>query len=169
MSGKYKQSFLKMSVRSLHPMYSSLIESRRQMCSKVLPWCRQLLRFNESVVHVFLCINTLLACAQRSTGFGGLVVQKLSTSRWSARVDATAALAKDYDAILAALCEIVNNVDETANARIEARGLRDRMDQLERAILTEVWFQILSQLCAQMERSIGLWNRRGSSQGKAFG
>ena len=46
-------------------------------------------------------------------------------------------------AILVALCEIDNDVDQTANARIEARGLRDRMDHLETAILTEVWFQIL--------------------------
>ena len=82
---------------------------------------------------------------KEALGPGGLVVQKLSTTRWSARVDAAVALAKGYDAILAALCEIANDVDQTANARVEARGLRDRMDQLETAILTEVWFEILSQ------------------------
>ena len=69
----------------------------------------------------------------------------MSTTRWSARVDAAVALAKGYDAILAALCEISNDVNYTANARVEARGLGDRMDQLETAILTEVWFEILSQ------------------------
>ena len=71
----------------------------------------------------------------------GLVVQKLSTTRWSARVDAAVALSKGYEAILAALCEIANDINHTAIAR----GLRDRMDQLETAILNEVWFEILSQ------------------------
>ena len=79
-------------------------------------------------------------------GPGGWVVQKLLTTRWSARVDAAVALAKGYDAILAALCEIANDIDPTANARVEGRGLRDRMDLLETAVLTEVWFVILSQL-----------------------
>ena len=82
---------------------------------------------------------------KEALGPGGLVVHKLSTTRSSARVDAAVALAKGYDAILAALCEIANDVDQTANARVEARGLRDRMDQLETAILTEVWFENLSQ------------------------
>ena len=45
------------------------------------------------------------------------MVQKLSTTRWSARVDAAAALAKGYDSILEALCEISNDADQTANAR----------------------------------------------------
>ena len=47
-----------------------------------------------------------------------------------------AALAKGYDSILEALCEIVNDADQTADARLEATGLRDRMDELETAIFT---------------------------------
>ena len=47
--------------------------------------------------------------------------------------------------ILEALCEIVNDADQTANARIEPTGLRDRMDELETAILTELWYEILIQ------------------------
>ena len=82
---------------------------------------------------------------KEALGPGGLVVQKLSTTRWSARVDAAAALAKGYDSILEALCEIANDADQTADARVEATGLRDLMDELETAILTEVWYEILMQ------------------------
>ena len=35
------------------------------------------------------------------------------------------------------LCEIANDADQTADARVEAAGLRDLMDELETAILTE--------------------------------
>ena len=54
---------------------------------------------------------------KEALGLGGLVVLKLSTTRWSARVDAAAALAKGYASILEALCEIAND------ARVEATGL----------------------------------------------
>ena len=40
---------------------------------------------------------------KEALGPGGLVVQKLSTTRWSARVNAAAALAKGYDSILEAV------------------------------------------------------------------
>lgn len=59
---------------------------------------------------------------KEALGPGGLVIQKQSTTRWSAQVDAAVALAKGYDAILAALRDIANDVEQTANARVEVRG-----------------------------------------------
>ncbi|KAI6658128.1 hypothetical protein LOD99_11135 [Oopsacas minuta] len=90
---------------------------KQQMCSRVLPWYRQLFDFMNQLYTYFSASTHRWLALNEALGPGRLVVQKLSTTRWSARVDAAVALDKGYDAILVALCEIANDVYQTANAR----------------------------------------------------
>lgn len=60
-----------------------------------------------------------------------LTVKSLSGTRWSARADATEALVDGYSSIQAALRNIESDLEQTPEARHEARSLGDKMDCLE--------------------------------------
>ena len=61
---------------------------------------------------------------KKALGPCGLVAQKLSTTRCSARVDAAVALNKGYEGILAALCQIANVVNSKSHRYCPGRGSR---------------------------------------------
>ena len=75
----------------------------------------------------------------------------MSDSRWSARKDATKALISGYDEINDALEGIVEDVEQKADTRQEARGLSSYMNHLETGILTVVWHHILNRLHASSQ------------------
>lgn len=73
----------------------------------------------------------------------GIVPKSLSTTRWSARADATRALRHNYSGILSALQQLANDKDQTATARNDASSLATKMETLEMAVLCVVWDSIL--------------------------
>jgi len=64
-------------------------------------------------------------------------------NRWSARVDATKALVDGYSSIYAALRNIESDLEQTPEARHEARASGDKMDSLETALMVKIWNIIL--------------------------
>lgn len=73
----------------------------------------------------------------------GIVPKSLSSTRWSARADATRALRKNYSGIRSALQHLANDKDQTATTRNDASGLATKMETLEMAVLCVVWDSIL--------------------------
>jgi hypothetical protein len=79
---------------------------------------------------------------------GGLVVKALSQTRWSARADAVKSVFEHYKEIISALSEISGDNNQTMHARAEAEGLAKKMRQLETALMTVIWSNILSRFNA---------------------
>ena len=65
--------------------------------AKCCPGAVSFFDFMNELYKYFFASTHSLACAQRSTGHRLLVIQKLSITQWSARVDAAVALTKGYD------------------------------------------------------------------------
>ena len=63
---------------------------------------------------------------------GGLpIVKRLSDTRWAAHSDASKALNCGYEKIRMVLERFTENLDETAKARQEARGILSKLNNLE--------------------------------------
>ena len=77
-----------------------------------------------------------------------LVVKTLTPTRWSMRGDAVKALVGGYTEIRQALCTIADDADEVDKTKNEAEGLISKMDELETAILCQVWAPILQRFNA---------------------
>lgn len=74
----------------------------------------------------------------------GLPVNKaLSDTRWSARHDAIRSVNKSYNENIAALEELATDENQRRDSRLEAEGFRKKLEQLEVAILLEIWDTIL--------------------------
>ena len=69
----------------------------------------------------------------------------LSGTRWSARYDAVSALSKGYDTIGEVLESLFEDQEQSSECRGEADGLLRRLQELETAIFTELWENILVQ------------------------
>lgn len=72
------------------------------------------------------------------------VVKNLSDTRWSARKEAVKALSDGYEFIANALKEIGDDPHQKADCRSEAIGLFRRMEDLEMAVMTGFWADILA-------------------------
>ncbi|XP_075033815.1 zinc finger MYM-type protein 1-like [Mixophyes fleayi] len=79
---------------------------------------------------------------------GHLSIKRLSSTRWSARADATNALRRGYRHVGDALNELKNSELQPANARGEASDLEEQLNRFETAILLVVWGNILERLDA---------------------
>uniref|UniRef100_H2YLB1 HAT C-terminal dimerisation domain-containing protein n=1 Tax=Ciona savignyi TaxID=51511 RepID=H2YLB1_CIOSA len=74
----------------------------------------------------------------------GLPVTKaLSDTRWSARYDAVRALNKGYHENMSALEELQSDENQPRDSRLVAEGFLKKLQQLEVAILVEVWDTVL--------------------------
>ena len=74
----------------------------------------------------------------------GLPVTKaLSDTRWSARHDAVRAVNKGYNENMSALEELLTNENLPRDSRLEAEGFLKKLQQLEVAILLEIWDTLL--------------------------
>ena len=74
----------------------------------------------------------------------GLPVTKaLSDTRWSARHDAVRAVNKGYNENMSALEELLTNENLPRDSRLEAEGFLKKLQQLEVAILLELWNTLL--------------------------
>lgn len=76
------------------------------------------------------------------------VPKRINTTRWSCRADATKALSQGYLQFIEALDQITDDIDELADVRCKARGLSERMCQLETGIYTVFWNDILERVNA---------------------
>ena len=75
---------------------------------------------------------------------GGLpVVKCLSDTRWAAHSDVSKALNCRYEKIKMVLEQFTENLDETAKARQEARGVLSKLNTLENCILLVFWSVIM--------------------------
>ena len=72
-----------------------------------------------------------------------IIIIIINTTRWSCRADATKALSQEYGKFMEALDQIDDDTDELADVRCKARGLSERMCQLETGIYTVFWNDIL--------------------------
>lgn len=85
----------------------------------------------------------------------GLPVNKaLSDTRWSARYDAVRAIKKGYNENISALEELATDENLPRDSRLEAEGFLKKLQQLEVAILLEIWDAVLERfqktsLCLQ--------------------
>lgn len=102
----------------------------------------------------FQLVQKLYSFFSRSTHRWGIlkdclgqhkVVKCLSDTRWSARADAVSALKGGYNEIVEALDTIANDMNEHAETKNEAMGLSNRLQTLEKVVLTELWAAILTQ------------------------
>ena len=82
------------------------------------------------------------------TQLSNSVPKRINTTRWSCRADATKALSKGYMEFIEALNQIADDTDELADVRSKARGLSERMCQLEMGIYTVFWNDILERVNA---------------------
>lgn len=78
-------------------------------------------------------------------GSNQLVPKKLSGTRWSARSDACTALFNSYDAFKSALNIILEDTMQTAKTKAEAKGIMQKMLDLETGIMLSFWKDILVQ------------------------
>lgn len=76
---------------------------------------------------------------------GALVPKCLSETRWSARHEACKSLAMNYNEIRETLTQIFADNEEVPNIRHEAQVLSSKLDNLETAILTLLWKDIMEQ------------------------
>ena len=75
---------------------------------------------------------------------GGLaIVKRLSDTRWAAHSDASKALNCGYEKIKMVLEQFTENLDETAKARQEARGILSKLNTLENCILLVFWSVVM--------------------------
>lgn len=76
------------------------------------------------------------------------VPKRINTTRWSCRADATKALSEGYSQFIEALDQIADDRDELADVRCKARGLSERLCQLETGIYTVFWNDMLQRFNA---------------------
>ena len=75
---------------------------------------------------------------------GGLAVVKcLNNTRWATHFDASKALNCGYEKIRIVLEQFTENLDETAKARQEARGIISKFNTLENCILLVFWSVVM--------------------------
>jgi hypothetical protein len=82
---------------------------------------------------------------------GLVVVKTLSNTRWSARADATKALAKGYSNIQSALQSIMNDKSQQTTTRTDAGSLVTKLSELETALMTLIWQMLLQRFQATSE------------------
>ncbi|XP_033216978.1 zinc finger MYM-type protein 1-like [Belonocnema kinseyi] len=70
-------------------------------------------------------------------------LESLSKTRWSCRDDATSASFFNYSQIYDALSGFVESDDENADTRFDARNLKNQMEKLEIAFMTQFWHEVL--------------------------
>ena len=73
----------------------------------------------------------------------GVVIKSLSTTRWSARADATHSLKENFVEIRSALIQLEDDEDQTASTRSEASSLVSEMQDFEIGYLCVLWDSIL--------------------------
>ena len=71
------------------------------------------------------------------------VVKHLSDIRWAAHSNASKALKCRYEKIRMVLEQFTENLDETAKAQQEAKGILSKLNTLENCILLVFWFVIM--------------------------
>ena len=76
------------------------------------------------------------------------VPKRINTTRWSCRADATKALSEGYSQFIEALDQIADDRDELAEVRCKARGMSERLCQLETGIYTVFWNDMLQRFNA---------------------
>ncbi|XP_026482761.1 zinc finger MYM-type protein 1-like [Ctenocephalides felis] len=81
-----------------------------------------------------------------------LRLKSLSQTRWSARHDACYALEKEWSGTIIALKFIAENNNEKPTTRCQARGLLQKLQHLETAILVVVWNAILERFNAASKK-----------------
>jgi hypothetical protein len=79
---------------------------------------------------------------------GGVVIKSLSSTRWSARADATRALKESFAEIRSALLQLAEDGDQTTTTRSEASCLASQMQDFELALLCMLWDSILQRFNA---------------------
>ncbi|KAG7157952.1 Zinc finger MYM-type protein 1-like 5 [Homarus americanus] len=78
----------------------------------------------------------------------GIVVKSLSETRWSARADAVKAVFLHYLEIKSALENICSDSRQTVATKLEGEGLIRQMEAFETALLTVIWYKILTRFNA---------------------
>ena len=76
----------------------------------------------------------------------GLVVKKLSDTRWSARHDAIRAIIKSEGAIMDALEELASDEEQTPTTRHEAGSISEKIDSLKPAFMVLFWYDLLDRI-----------------------
>jgi len=84
--------------------------------------------FMASLFHIFPSSTHRWAILTKHLSTDKLTVKSQSETRWSARVDATAALCEGYEDIRNALDEIADDTYHLASTRHEADWLSDKVD-----------------------------------------
>lgn len=72
-----------------------------------------------------------------------LSLHTISTTRWSARIDAVRPLAKNYSGILDSLVRVKNEINLPADNYAEVMGLIDWLNSFEFVLLITIWYKIL--------------------------
>ncbi|XP_050062926.1 uncharacterized protein LOC126552275 [Aphis gossypii] len=72
-----------------------------------------------------------------------LSLHSISTTRWSARIDAVRPLSKNYSGILSSLIRVKNEIILPADNYAEAIGLIAWLHSFEFILLTTIWYKVL--------------------------
>lgn len=103
-------------------------------------------------LYVFFTVSTnryellVVALNSENTKTRVHVPQRVNTTRWSCRSDATKALMLGYKQFKSALMEIADDIEQTAKTRCDANGLYNQLCMLETGIYTVFWNDILERV-----------------------
>ena len=154
MSGKYKGVQARLTdVNKLAEFVPCSAHSLNLVGTCAAECCVYAVSFFGMVQAVFNFFSTSThRWAVLSACIDGIVPKSLSTTRCSARADATCALRKNYSGIRSALQQLANDTDQTATTRNDANSLNTKMETLEMAVLCVVWDSILQRFNATSEK-----------------
>jgi len=75
-----------------------------------------------------------------------LMIKGLTGTRWCERADAVKVLVEEWNSIQEVLDELAADMEQMADTRNQADGFSRRMDELEAAIMTTAWNDILGRV-----------------------
>ncbi|XP_040197362.1 zinc finger MYM-type protein 1-like [Rana temporaria] len=107
-------------------------------CVKFFDFVQRLYSFFSASTHRWNILATSLG--------KNIVVKRLSDTRWSAHFDAVHALHEGFEKIKNALDSVSADTEQEVNTRREAKGLSDKMENLETIFLTILWNDVLERV-----------------------
>ena len=147
MSGKYKGMQSKIREKNRFALYLPCAGHSLNLVGRAAVDCcldavnffgvvQQLYNFFSGSTHRWAVLQSYLE--EDST-----VLKRLCDTRWEAHSKATSAVLEGYDSITSALDHMYEDVSEKGDTRREAGNLRDKMEELEFALMLELWNRIL--------------------------
>lgn len=151
MSGVYKGMQAKIREENEYAIYIPCAGHSLNLVGRsAVDSCLEAVRFFSTIqgLYVFFSASPkrwsiLNEYSQQNKSF--LQLKRLSDTRWNAHAQATSAVARGYNEIIAALYHIAEDGNESGEYRNEASALINIMEELEFVFMLEFWEKILNE------------------------